>query len=135
LCQWQLARIANRDTDIVFDGVNLPIASDSVDALLLAHTLDRAQQPHQLLRECERVLNDRGKLVLMGFNPMSWWALSHCVFTHSLSQLQFYTPARACDWLCLLGLRPEQIVRYGVGGMATRQTMPPARPLRRFDTR
>ncbi|HBO38060.1 MAG TPA: SAM-dependent methyltransferase, partial [Pasteurellaceae bacterium] len=39
------------------------------DACLLANTLNFSQDPHQLLREVHRVLNDDGYLFLSLFNP------------------------------------------------------------------
>ncbi|MCK4951275.1 MAG: methyltransferase domain-containing protein, partial [Gammaproteobacteria bacterium] len=48
---------------------SMPIAPDSVDALLLNHALECADDPHQVLRESERILVPEGSLVIMGFNP------------------------------------------------------------------
>lgn len=53
----------------------LPIASDSVDVVLLLHTLDFYQDPHQTLREVDRVLIPEGRLIIVGFNPWSLWGL------------------------------------------------------------
>ncbi len=116
LCQWRLTRAPARCGDIVFDGAHLPIASASVDALLLPHTLDLADQAHGLLRECERVLNDRGQLVVLGFNPLSPWSLARALSASpGTAGLSFYTPGRVCDWLRLLDFEPERLVRYGAG--------------------
>lgn len=117
LCQWRLARWPDQSDDVGFDGANLPIASASIDALLLAHSLDLARQPYRLLRECERVLSDRGQLVLLGFNPLSPWALGQRLPGWSRHRFvqpsHFYTAQRVCDWLRLLGFQPERLVRYG----------------------
>lgn len=119
LCQWRLAQWPDGDDDIGFDGTSLPIASASIDALLLAHSLDLADQPHRLLRECERVLSDRGQLVLLGFNPLSMWAAAQRLPGRSQGRFvrgtNFYRARRVCDWLRLLGFEPERLVRYGVG--------------------
>lgn len=119
LCQWRLARWPCRDSDVGFDGANLPVASASIDALLLAHSLELTPQPHRLLRECERVLSDRGQLVLLGFNPLSMWGLAQRLPGRSQGRFvrsaQLYAAGRVCDWLRLLGLEPERLVRYGVG--------------------
>ena len=40
----------------------LPIATDSVEAVLLPHTLEHAPRPHELLREVDRVLVGEGNL-------------------------------------------------------------------------
>ena len=119
LCQWRLGYWSGGDDDIAFDGIHLPIASASVDALLLAHSLELCAQPHVLLRECERVLNDRGQLVVLSFNPLSMWALSQRLPGRAQYRLapgaQFYAAHRVCDWLRLLDFEPQRLVRYGVG--------------------
>lgn len=119
LCQWRLARWPCRGGDIGFDGVNLPLASGGVDALLLAHSLDMSAHPHRLLRECERVLNDRGQLIVLGFNPWSMWALTRRLPLRGNAGFgrhpRFYGARRVCDWLRLLGFDPERVVRYGAG--------------------
>ena len=51
----------------------LPIASDSVDVMLLSHTLEFSADPHQVLREVDRILVPEGHVVILGFNPWGWW--------------------------------------------------------------
>jgi SAM-dependent methyltransferase len=51
----------------------LPFPSQSVDLVVLPHTLELAADPHQTLREVERVLVPEGRLVVLGFNPTSLW--------------------------------------------------------------
>ncbi len=58
------------------DPARLPISGDSLDALVLYHTLDFAPDPHQVLREAERVLVAEGSIVVLGFNP---WSSVGCV--------------------------------------------------------
>jgi len=53
----------------------LPIDTDSVDVVLLPHTLEFENDPHQVLREVERVLVPEGHVVILGFNPWSIWGL------------------------------------------------------------
>lgn len=57
----------------------LPVASDSVDVVLLLHTLDFYPDPHQTLREVERVLIPEGRLIVVGFNPWSLWVCGACL--------------------------------------------------------
>ncbi|MBK1719394.1 class I SAM-dependent methyltransferase [Thiocystis violacea] len=54
----------------------LPLASDSIDALLLPHTLDDSDHPRAVLGEAERVLIPEGRLVIVGFNALSLWGLA-----------------------------------------------------------
>src|SRR3546814_14976459 len=51
---------------IVCDSEYLPFDSQSVDLLVLPHALECASDPHQLLREVERVLLPEGHVVITG---------------------------------------------------------------------
>src|SRR5262245_17286599 len=53
----------------------LPFATQSLDLVVLPHTLELAHDAHHTLREVERVLVPEGRLVVMGFNPTSLWGL------------------------------------------------------------
>jgi SAM-dependent methyltransferase len=53
----------------------LPFDSQSLDLVVLPHSLELARDPHQALREVERVLVPEGRVVIIGFNPGSLWAL------------------------------------------------------------
>ncbi|ADC61344.1 class I SAM-dependent methyltransferase [Allochromatium vinosum] len=53
----------------------LPLASDSIDAVLLPHVLEYSDRPRAILAEVERVLIPEGRLILLGFDPLSLWAL------------------------------------------------------------
>ena len=53
------------------DCSNLPVASDSIDVVVLPHVLEFETNPHQVLRESERVLIGEGHVVILGFNPYS----------------------------------------------------------------
>ena len=46
------------------DSAELPIVTASVDLVLLPHVLEFSDNPHQILREVERVLVPDGHLVL-----------------------------------------------------------------------
>jgi SAM-dependent methyltransferase len=66
-----LSRIASLHCE--FDA--LPFASQSLDLVVLPHTLEMARDPHLTLREVERVLVPEGRLMITAFNPASVWAL------------------------------------------------------------
>ncbi len=53
----------------------LPFDSASLDLIVLPHTLELARDPHQTLREVERVLRPEGRVVVVGFNPASLWGV------------------------------------------------------------
>ncbi len=84
----------------------LPFAADSVDVLLLPHTLEFEPHPHQVLREVERVLVAEGHVVILGFNPLSLWGLVRLLARGRGAPWngRFYTTTRVRDWLELLGL-------------------------------
>ena len=54
---------------------DLPIASNSVDLLVLPHVLEFSVNPHQILREVQRVLMPEGHAVIACFNPWSLWGV------------------------------------------------------------
>lgn len=91
----------------------IPLGSETIDLAVLHHVLEFSQQPHQLLRETARVLIPRGYVVVMGFNPFSWFGLFKQfgrLFTrraqwrhHSLRL------GRVIDWLRLLDFEPVQV--------------------------
>ncbi len=55
------------------DFCELPFASQSLDLVVLPHVLEFAHEPHQILREVERVLIPEGQIIVTGFNPASLW--------------------------------------------------------------
>lgn len=83
----------------------LPIGGQSVDLVLLPHVLEFAAQPHQILREVERVLIPEGHVVISGFNPVSLWGLVR-LLRRSTGEFpwngRFISLARLKDWLSLL---------------------------------
>jgi len=90
----------------------VPIASDSVDAVLLPHTLDVDHSPHLVLREVDRVLVPEGKVIVVGFNPWSSWGLRHMFNAWGKNtpwNLRFISPFRIKDWLTLLGFEIETV--------------------------
>lgn len=91
--------------------LQLPVASDSVDAVLLQHTLDFSVNPRQLLREAERVLVPEGRLIIVGFNPWSLWG-GWRLFLRSAGGVpwcgHFLSQHRLHDWLSLLGFDLEE---------------------------
>ena len=55
----------------------LPFPSQSMDLVVLPHTLESSRDAHLALREVERVLVPEGRVLITGFNPASLWGLRH----------------------------------------------------------
>src|SRR5688572_27269219 len=92
----------------------LPVASDSVDAVLLPHTLEFEKDPYAVLREVDRVLVGDGKLLILGFNPFSPWGLRHR-FAHQgfpPGLVRLLSEYRLRDWLALLSFEVTDARRY-----------------------
>jgi len=83
----------------------LPVATQSLDLVALPHALEFSENPHQLLREVERVLRPEGHLLISGFNPMSLWGLKRRFSRQDAYPWngRFLRLARIKDWLGLLG--------------------------------
>src|SRR5450830_1945963 len=65
----------SRPVALTFDAGEIPFASQSLDLVVLPHVLEFAAEPHQVLREVERVLIPEGQLIICGFNPASLWGM------------------------------------------------------------
>ncbi|MFN0186544.1 MAG: class I SAM-dependent methyltransferase [Aquabacterium sp.] len=101
----------------------LPFPSQSLDLVVLPHTLERSRDPHDTLREVERVLVPEGRVVIVGFNPASLWGLRQRL-GHARRRVGSHAPLlmpdegefigywRLRDWLRLLGLEAE-VGRFG----------------------
>jgi SAM-dependent methyltransferase len=88
------------------DPMQLPLASQSVDLVVLPHTLESTADPHLVLREAERVLIPEGQLVISGFNPLSLWRLRQMFARRGGGapwDERFIGLLRLKDWLRLLG--------------------------------
>jgi SAM-dependent methyltransferase len=92
----------------------LPLATSSVDCVLLHHALDYSIDQHQLLREVTRVLIPGGDVIIVGFNPLSSWGLRNKLFPGPRPvpwHARMLGRVRVCDWLKLLEFHIDE-VRY-----------------------
>lgn len=91
----------------------LPFAADCIDLALLPNILQNSENPHQILREVERVLIPEGVAIIIGRNPFSWPGL----LTH-YKRWRNYPEAkqrdisrrRLNDWFNLLGFEMDQAI-------------------------
>jgi SAM-dependent methyltransferase len=104
---------------VLGDVAELPIRDAVIDACLLAQTLDYTNDPHQVLREVERVLTADGWLILSGFNPHSLVGLGRLLpFMRRQHpwHARMFSPERIRDWLELLGF---ELVHYEAFGFSS----------------
>src|SRR6202034_194813 len=97
---------------------SLPFASDSIDAILLPHTLELVEDPYAVLREAERVLCAEGCLLICGFNPWSGWGMRR-LFAHYFRRPPFppqtqrlLAERRLRDWVALLDFEVADVYCY-----------------------
>ncbi|CAH2808847.1 MAG: FIG005121: SAM-dependent methyltransferase (EC [uncultured Paraburkholderia sp.] len=95
------------------DLLDLPFEAQSVDLIVMPHTLEFTSDPHRLLREAERMLMPEGQLIILGFNSLSLWGARQSVgkmtgrpFVPSAVDLIAFT--RLKDWIKLLGFDLER---------------------------
>ncbi|MEM8563886.1 MAG: methyltransferase domain-containing protein [Pseudomonadota bacterium] len=115
--------------NLVAGANELPLDSDCVDTVVAHHTLDFADNPHQVLREIQRVLTPQGQLIVIGFNPHSLRGIGSRIKGLKRASLWHHhapvSESRLTDWLHLLGCEVESRTRLGavpiVGGGALRR--------------
>ena len=97
---------------------SLPFRSDSIDAILLPHTLELVEDPYAVLREAERVLTGEGCLMICGFNPYSGWGARR-LFGRYFGRPAFpphtqrmLSERRLRDWVALLGFDVDSVHGY-----------------------
>ncbi len=87
---------------VLCNGSSLPFESESLDLIVLAHSLECARDPHAVLREVERVLVGEGSLIIIGLSPLSFsYAMTRLKEIKSFAHR--YTSRRVCEWLDVLG--------------------------------
>lgn len=96
--------------DLLCDPCALPYGATTVDLVVLPHLLEFSDNPHQILREVERVLVPEGQVVITGFNPISLWGLRRWAARQRGEfpwQGSYLSVMRIKDWLALLGFEMQ----------------------------
>ncbi len=127
-CAVDPATPLHRTCQMVCDPAALPFQANTLDLVVLPHTLEQSAHPHGALREVERVLRPEGRVVISGLNPLSLWAMrqrrSHLcgkLGLQGLSERALFLPRsgefighwRIRDWLQLLGFEVTAVT-FGV---------------------
>lgn len=103
---------------LVLEPTALPFAENSLDLVVLPHTLEASADPHATLREVARVLMPEGRLIVIGFNPASLWGTQqkHSLLAQRMgSTMPPFIPdiddlighRRLRDWMRLLNLEVD----------------------------
>jgi SAM-dependent methyltransferase len=109
--------LSTEQGNVVANPLALPFPENTLDLIVLPHTLDISPEPHQVLREIHRVLISEGHLVIIGFNPFSMMGLNKLMLMRSHRAPwagHFYTARRLKDWLSLLGFKVMEINHVGL---------------------
>jgi SAM-dependent methyltransferase len=82
----------------------LPFEEQSIDLCVMPHVLEFAENPHEILREVDRIMRPEGRILILGFNPWSLFGARRLFASkHYPWQGQFVSLVRMKDWLQLLG--------------------------------
>ena len=106
--KWQAATRTSTADELVHAATGKQIAV-GLDLVVLPHVLEFAAEPHQVLREVERVLIPEGQVIICGFNPASLWGVRQGMGRITSSDYlpaagEFISMPRLKDWLKLLNL-------------------------------
>ncbi len=102
--------------DIVGKYEALPIATDSIDLLVLPEILRHSLDPHQILREAERVLIPEGHILLLVANPISARGIKHRLLEKmdpKMAKTHWIGKRRLEDWFGLLGFEITDYITIG----------------------
>jgi len=94
---------------VVHEFTEMPFATHSIDLVVLPHVLEFAAEPHQILREVDRILIPEGRLIICGFNPASLWGMRQMLGRvanqpYLPEEGEFISLMRLKDWLKLLSM-------------------------------
>ncbi|GAA6133333.1 methyltransferase domain-containing protein [Oceaniserpentilla sp. 4NH20-0058] len=100
------SHLPNKDLQVDYEC--MPFRENSLDCVVAHHILDQNPNAHQCLREAARIVVPNGYLVIIGFNPHSFWGASRFLYKYGLAPKGHYiSKGRLLDWLTLLGYRVE----------------------------
>ncbi|PID46927.1 MAG: hypothetical protein CSB47_01730 [Proteobacteria bacterium] len=95
--------------DVIAAPEQLPIETDNIDLVVASHVLESSTDPHQVLREIDRILVPEGQLILIGFNP---WSLMQSG-KRLRKRVDFPAMSRVRDWFSLLGFEMLDVQYLG----------------------
>ncbi len=103
-----LTTLDSETTRVLAQFHELPFDEQSIDLCVMPHVLEFAQNPHEILREVDRVMRPEGRILIIGFNPWSLFGVRRAWSSKGYPwQGQFVSLVRMKDWLQLLGFEPS----------------------------
>ena len=104
-------------SSLISNNEQLPLATDNVDLVIGTHLLESSEDPHQVLREIDRILVPEGHCILIGFNPFALSGLGKQLRTSVLrnkSSFKLRSVNRVRDWFSLLGFEVLDVQYMGL---------------------
>ncbi|MCK5897928.1 MAG: methyltransferase domain-containing protein [Methylococcales bacterium] len=101
---------------------SLPIQTETIDMIILPHLLEFDAHRFQTMREVERVLKPEGQLIILNFNPWSFWLRSQYLLDKRLAESwrgYFISRSRLLDWLKLLNFELKMTVEFEIDSFKT----------------
>ena len=104
-----LSPMVSEQASCVCDYESLPLPSNTLDVIVLHHALEFSPRPHNLLNEAARVVVAGGHIIIVSFNPYSFFGLTKWA-AGMFSKRQLWRhhslrTARLIDWLQLIGFQ------------------------------
>lgn len=101
----------------------LPIETESADLVIALHVLESSREPHEIMRELDRIIRPEGRVLIVGVNPVSLWNLKKIGQQSWLGQGKMAQTSylagqhraawRVVDWLRLLGYDVHSVEHLG----------------------
>ncbi len=107
----------SRPSSVIATTEQLPIATDNVDLVVASHTLESSKDPHQVLREIDRVLVPEGHCILIGFNPSPISRLGQLIragLKRGQNTCRMRSVTHVKDWFSLLGFEVVDVHYMGM---------------------
>lgn len=86
---------------------NLPLVPKSVDVIVLPHVLEFSSTPHEILKNTYQSLVLGGRVVILGFNPISLWGVMKNWRNHLPSDFNWMRQGKLIRLLSRLGFGIE----------------------------
>jgi len=115
----------NNELSLLCHFEELPFSSDTVDLAVLPNILQDSTDPHQVLREVERVLIPEGTVILIGRNPYSWQGINNAFSRWRKSSkptVADISKRRIKDWFGLLGFATDHQINISLSNQKVQQS-------------